>query len=322
MDRDYDLDAIKKTFNGIVHEDVFCDKCNMRPLRGLRFKCTQCEDFDLCIECFVNDNVRIGKHMPDHKMMVIARSNGNQIQECIGYARSVDVQTAPDNYVISKPAVTQPVVSNYDTSNYKSTHVPSQDCCKPYNPPVATIPPPPTTNYQTTTYQSTHVPSQDCCKPYNPPVAAIPLPPPTNYQTTTYQSTHKPSPDACLPWKPNCPKYESNYQSNYQSSNYQSTTYQSTHKPSEDICNPYYKPPVVQPPSILKPTIPPPKPVQPPVKPPVVKPPPPPPKKKSTLCTRIRSCTLCPGYRLGTPRSITYPASNAPYQSWNTTKVG
>lgn len=289
MDRDYDLDAIKKTFNGLVHEDVFCDKCNMRPLRGLRFKCTLCEGFDLCIECFVNENVRIGKHMPDHKMMVITRSNGNQIQECIGYARSMDVQTAPDNYVISKPAVTQPVVTNYETSNYKSTHVPSQDCCKPYNPPIAMIPPPP----------------------------------PTNYQTTTYQSTHKPSPDACLPWKPNCPKYESNYQSNYHSSNYQSNTYQSTHKPSEDICNPYYRPPpVVQPPSILKPTIPPPKPVQPPVKPPVVKPPPPPPKKKSTLCTRIRSCTLCPGYRLGTPRSITYPASNAPYQSWETTKVG
>lgn len=37
----------------IVHENTKCDGCDMFPLRGIRYRCKQCSDFDLCSDCFV-----------------------------------------------------------------------------------------------------------------------------------------------------------------------------------------------------------------------------------------------------------------------------
>jgi len=31
-----------------MHDDYTCDGCKMEPIRGRRFHCQQCEDFDLC----------------------------------------------------------------------------------------------------------------------------------------------------------------------------------------------------------------------------------------------------------------------------------
>jgi hypothetical protein len=40
--------------NVMVHSGVQCDGCNMYPLKGNRYKCTQCEDYDLCTKCNKN----------------------------------------------------------------------------------------------------------------------------------------------------------------------------------------------------------------------------------------------------------------------------
>jgi hypothetical protein len=37
--------------NQTVHEGVSCDGCGMFPLIGLRYKCTECYNFDFCEEC-------------------------------------------------------------------------------------------------------------------------------------------------------------------------------------------------------------------------------------------------------------------------------
>jgi len=34
-----------------VHQGIFCDGCQMHPISGARYKCTQCVDFDLCEKC-------------------------------------------------------------------------------------------------------------------------------------------------------------------------------------------------------------------------------------------------------------------------------
>merc|ERR1719150_1621947 len=46
------------SLNSPVHLNVQCDGCNMVPIIGTRFKCTKCEDFDLCSNCegFHDDN--------------------------------------------------------------------------------------------------------------------------------------------------------------------------------------------------------------------------------------------------------------------------
>lgn len=35
----------------IIHRSVTCNHCGMSPLRGFRFKCANCVDFDVCSAC-------------------------------------------------------------------------------------------------------------------------------------------------------------------------------------------------------------------------------------------------------------------------------
>lgn len=33
------------------HKRVICDGCQMNPIMGVRYKCAECEDYDLCERC-------------------------------------------------------------------------------------------------------------------------------------------------------------------------------------------------------------------------------------------------------------------------------
>ena len=37
--------------DGYVHRGVSCNSCNVQPIRGIRFRCANCMDFDLCEQC-------------------------------------------------------------------------------------------------------------------------------------------------------------------------------------------------------------------------------------------------------------------------------
>ena len=37
--------------NNAVHLNVVCDGCEMANIRGSRFKCLVCDDYDLCEKC-------------------------------------------------------------------------------------------------------------------------------------------------------------------------------------------------------------------------------------------------------------------------------
>lgn len=34
-----------------VHQGVTCDLCGESPITGIRYKCLNCRDYDLCIKC-------------------------------------------------------------------------------------------------------------------------------------------------------------------------------------------------------------------------------------------------------------------------------
>ena len=40
-----------KSASNIVHQKVTCDGCKVFPIRGIRYKCTVCPDFDYCEKC-------------------------------------------------------------------------------------------------------------------------------------------------------------------------------------------------------------------------------------------------------------------------------
>ena len=43
---------IEKNENGkVIHSHVRCDGCNAYPIVGIRYKCSECPDFDFCEKC-------------------------------------------------------------------------------------------------------------------------------------------------------------------------------------------------------------------------------------------------------------------------------
>ena len=47
----YSIAQDKAHFEGIVHRSISCNHCGSSPIRGYRFKCANCTDFDLCAAC-------------------------------------------------------------------------------------------------------------------------------------------------------------------------------------------------------------------------------------------------------------------------------
>lgn len=54
--------------NSIVHPNVACDGCGISPIRGARYKCQACPNFDLCEACEAK-----GTHPMDHEMIKFKR---------------------------------------------------------------------------------------------------------------------------------------------------------------------------------------------------------------------------------------------------------
>lgn len=40
---------------GVLHRGVTCDKCGRFPIRGIRYRCSNCQDYDLCEDCEARD---------------------------------------------------------------------------------------------------------------------------------------------------------------------------------------------------------------------------------------------------------------------------
>ncbi|KAL4471790.1 hypothetical protein ABPG72_008808 [Tetrahymena utriculariae] len=51
------------------HVNITCDGCKQCPLRGVRIKCDQCIDYDLCYDCFSRD-VETNSHKKSHKSLI------------------------------------------------------------------------------------------------------------------------------------------------------------------------------------------------------------------------------------------------------------
>lgn len=41
--------------SGINHKNIICDACNLRNIPGMRYKCMNCHDYDLCSICYHGD---------------------------------------------------------------------------------------------------------------------------------------------------------------------------------------------------------------------------------------------------------------------------
>lgn len=53
----------------LEHQNIACDGCGRFPIKGTRFKCVSCEDYDLC-ECCKNQSIH-----PEHDFAVILKDS-------------------------------------------------------------------------------------------------------------------------------------------------------------------------------------------------------------------------------------------------------
>ena len=53
-----------------IHFQYICDGCNMAPIKGIRYHCQQCPDFDLCEKCYASE--KKAKH--GHSFQAIKKS--------------------------------------------------------------------------------------------------------------------------------------------------------------------------------------------------------------------------------------------------------
>lgn len=64
------------------HLDIYCDKCNQYPIRGIRYKCSVCFNFNLCSSCEEKEEhphlfLKIRKHVAvAESPFVLLGSNG------------------------------------------------------------------------------------------------------------------------------------------------------------------------------------------------------------------------------------------------------
>jgi hypothetical protein len=57
-----------------VHTGITCDQCGMSPIRGIRYRCSVCADYDLCGNC-VQNPIESGRHESTHYFLRIPRTD-------------------------------------------------------------------------------------------------------------------------------------------------------------------------------------------------------------------------------------------------------
>lgn len=59
--------------SGIKHDGSMCDGCRMQPIYGIRWKCADCTNYDLCTTCYHGD-----KHQLRHRFYRINTPNSDR----------------------------------------------------------------------------------------------------------------------------------------------------------------------------------------------------------------------------------------------------
>ena len=75
---DVTYDKLKKAYADEVHQSITCDGCQIDAIKGLRFKCDSCPNYDLCQQC-VDKNVTTKTHQSTHPLIVTIGSRIQQI---------------------------------------------------------------------------------------------------------------------------------------------------------------------------------------------------------------------------------------------------
>ncbi|CAF3586255.1 unnamed protein product [Rotaria sp. Silwood1] len=77
-DDDVTLVKLKEFYGNDIHESISCDGCKSQSIKGLRFKCDTCPNYDLCQTC-LEKKITTQTHTSNHPLIVIPRQAIQQI---------------------------------------------------------------------------------------------------------------------------------------------------------------------------------------------------------------------------------------------------
>jgi RecJ-like exonuclease len=87
-----DLVEKNKEKNKAVHHNIICDGCDVGPIRGIRYKCSKRDDYDLCEKC----EAKMAKDLP-YPMWKIREPKHNPVSITCQYAAPPVVQLEHKN---------------------------------------------------------------------------------------------------------------------------------------------------------------------------------------------------------------------------------
>ena len=85
----------------IIHRGFRCDGCNVEPIVGGRFQCSEClneDTVDFCVECAPR-NIEVGKHTKDHTLKPVRKKMLLSMADRDYSAPSNSGGTKPRNYL-------------------------------------------------------------------------------------------------------------------------------------------------------------------------------------------------------------------------------
>lgn len=67
----------------VVHTGISCDACHAKTVWGIRYKCSQCPNYDLCSRCEASDYWRTTNgHPADHVFLKIRKGDALSFKLC------------------------------------------------------------------------------------------------------------------------------------------------------------------------------------------------------------------------------------------------
>ena len=75
---DITLEELEKFYENELHASIPCDGCEAKEIRGLRFKCDICPNYDLCQRC-MRAGVTARNHKSHHPLIVTSHESLEEI---------------------------------------------------------------------------------------------------------------------------------------------------------------------------------------------------------------------------------------------------